>query len=228
MALHRKRKKSEVPHIPFYKDERIIGKKITLSVSLRLLILALVIFVLTVGWALFSLFQAESDLSNYVRGAHLARMEDQQRVDHEIDQLACYLVAPTPNNPKMPIIKKFRDYYHCPPYGQDPNLRLYGKHPMNPEKGRSKSGQVPGGDAATNKSHSQPGSGNAHQTVVAGPRPSSSPHPTPSPRPTSSPSPTPSPTVVHLPVSVPPVASVGPVGVGGTCTVRVGNTCLVH
>lgn len=128
--MHRaKRNKlhTDTPHIPFYKDAKVLGtNNITVSISLRIMILALVFFVLATGYALFTILQQSSDLRQYLGNAHQSRLQDQTRTDAEIDQLACFIVAAAPNDPKRPIIRAFRDKYHCPPYGKDPNFKLYG------------------------------------------------------------------------------------------------------
>lgn len=226
-GLHRREKKTgEVPHIPFYKDERVIGKKVTVSVSLRAFIIAVVVFVLAFGWALFKVIDDDAQLHNYLHHAHAERIADQNRTQAQINQLACYIIANIPDN-EAPIVPKVRKQYDCPPYGKDPNFKLY-KH----DKKTGSKSEPTGGGASSGKTTSHPGSGGS---AVAGPTHRSGSggtgssggsggnHGTPTP----SPSPTPQGPVVQVPIQLSPVITSGPVGVGGTCAVRIGNTCIV-
>lgn len=234
MAILKRRKGSGVAHIPFYKDEKVIGKKITVSFSVRLFVLAVVLFVLAFGWALFRIMDNNAKLSQFVKNAHLSRIADQNHTQAEIDQLACYIIANLRDR-EAPIVSKVREQYECPPYGKDPNFKLYKPLHQPPKKASSKHGQASGGGSSSKKATSHPGSG--ERKVIAGPpaqRPtrrgghrSPAPKPVPSPSPSPSPSPGPTP-VVPLPVSIPPVTTSGPIGVVGSsgCAVRVGNVCV--
>lgn len=133
MALHRKHGDG-VAHIPFYKDEKVMGKRMTVSFSLRLFVGAVVVVCLLFGFALWQVYTSGSHLNEYVQQAHASRVADQKRTNKKIDELACYLVANVPDS-AAPIVPKFRHQYTCPAYGEDPNFNLYphqkpkSKHP---------------------------------------------------------------------------------------------------
>lgn len=44
----------------------------------------------------------------------------------KINRLACFLVANTPDT-IAPIVPRFRSIYHCPAFGDDPNIKQYPK-----------------------------------------------------------------------------------------------------
>lgn len=236
MALHRAKRADlvDTPHVPFYKDEKVLGKTVTVSVSLRFLIFSIVLVVVVFGYALFVVLRDDSNLHSYLQKAHASRVSDQQRTDGEISSLACFIVASIPDNPAKPIIKQFRDFYHCPPFGKDPRLKEGAKpkpSAASVQPSASKSAGAIGGGASTNKSTSSTGS-NGSVAVGPAPAPSAS-QPGGSPaQPSSSPTqPAPAPSsaaLVHLPgVSLPPVVTVPSlVGVGGTCVLQIGNTCV--
>lgn len=240
MAKHllRRRPASEAPHQPFYKDERIIGKKITVNVSLRLFVGAIVLGALLFGFAMFKIIKDDNDLHNYLTHAHASRLADQARADQKVNQLACYIIASTPDN-AAPIIPKVRAQYHCPPYGKDPNFKLYPKpvpsasttSKPNPSAARPTASSQAGGAGVAQPHSSRSTSSSVGGVVVAGgggshPKPSSGPS-AGAPKPVSTPTPVPGGSaLVKLPVKLPPLASVGPIGVGGTCAVRVGNVCV--
>lgn len=243
LGLHRRRHQAtDVPHLPFYKDEKVIGTKITISVSVRLFILAQLLFVVAASYAFFTILRDDARLHDYLTSARKDRLANQHKLSAEINQLACYIIATLPNDPKRPIIKKVRDQYNCPPYGKDPNFKLYGP----PEK-----------STAPSKSASPTPKATTSATAVAGGRPvlrtappaavpvgaSNAPaQPSPAtsttvvrttatrtvsatPSRTSRPAPTPTPSSTAAPN--PPRLLPSLIGIGGTCQVHVGNTCLI-
>lgn len=235
MAQHRDR---NVAHIPFYKDETVMGRKVTVSFSLRLFVVAVVFFAVLFSWALLKVYNNDSELHKYVQEAHAERIAAQEKTRLEIDELACYIVADIPDK-AAPIVPKFRHQYKCPPYGKDPNFNLFPHHTSKSKQHKVAATKTAhatsgGGSSPTATSHSWSGSGATPAAGPPAPASSSSPSPTPAapaPARTPQPSPSPTPTLVHLPipVPVPTVVSNPAVGVGGsTCTVRVATTCVVH
>lgn len=226
----------DVPHLPFYKDERVLGKTVTVSVSLRLFLAAVIVVVLAFGWALFKLIDANNQMHAYLNQAHARRITEQRRTDAEIDQLACYIIANIPNT-EAPIVPKVRAQYGCPPYGKDPNFRLYKPNPKTRSK-RVQHGSRPSPRPDAAAASSGPSATSTSQFRAANAPATGRTRPTTPPVTGSGGSPvaslpgqpgTTSPPVVPLPVKLPPVISSGPIGAGGSaCSVRVGNVCLVR
>lgn len=105
--LHKRKSNEEAPHQPFYKDERIIGKTITVNVSLRLFVGAIVVGALLLGFALFRILKDDADLHDYLTHAHASRLADQAKMQQSVNQLACYIIASIPDK-AAPIVPKFR------------------------------------------------------------------------------------------------------------------------
>lgn len=118
------RRSDDPAHIPFYKDERVLGSRVTASSSVRMFIVAIAVSALLFSWALLKVYSDEGSLHDYVSKAHDSRVADQKNTQVQINHLACYIVANIPDK-AAPIIPKFRKQYRCPPYGKDPNFRLY-------------------------------------------------------------------------------------------------------
>lgn len=215
----RKRKApvSDIPRVPFYKDEKILGtKRVTVSISLRVFLASVIIFVVAIGWTLFYLIDSVNNVESYIHSAHANRVADQIVADNKVNQLGCYILANAPDDPKFPLIKKARKQYHCPPYGKDPNF-------VDPKKLAPPKAPAKSSTTTTNRPGSGGSSGN-QSTVSQGPHPTPAPsapgsHPTPSgqpPHPTSTPG-TPSKIVA------PPIVAVNE----KTCSVSVVGVCLV-
>lgn len=140
MTTHRRRR---LPHLPWFKDERVAGTGMSAAQTLRLFIVAVVGAVVVfagVGFYLLSLSQKTDatartaatfarqsrELVDQLKAIqarnHASRLEDQQRTDRELRQLACVIVSQVnEDDPQYPAgsrraVKQFRAFYHCPPY----------------------------------------------------------------------------------------------------------------
>lgn len=242
-----RRRDTERPHVPFYKDERIIGKRLTVSVSLRLLIAALLLFVVTLGWGLFTVIDSNDRVTKYVRDAHNSRVQDQQRTDAKIAALACAIVEFLPDG-ISPTVKNIRSQYHCPPVKPKPKPTTPASpaaHITHPASSSGASGQADGpATGSTLQASGTPGTqrgssaGSGTGPIGGGTRGGGSPGgatggsaggPPPSQGP---PAPTPSPVksgAVNIPGLTLPTLVSGPVlGIGGSsCTLSLLGTCTI-
>lgn len=118
MSAHRTNRRGR-PHLPFYKDERILGGTITVSVSLRLLLISLGVFAVVMCFVALTLLdgiESNRRLSEQTRQTqevnHANRLADQARTDAEVRQLACSLVAQAKS--AAPGVDVLRKEYRCP------------------------------------------------------------------------------------------------------------------
>lgn len=216
MTQHRRR-----PVLPWMKDETVGPfASLTNAQALRILIFALVAFVVVVGVGAFYLIDEQSQISDLTRQNatatsdlrdvtdqieaiqkrnHASRLADQQRTDRQLRQLACVIVSQVNEDAaKYPAtnrraVKQFRAYYHCPPYSA--------RGAANPLPGRAAPlpTPTPAPPAATPSVHAAP----TLPTATATPGVAHSSQPIPSPtKPTSgtTPSPTTSPTTTPAPI----------------------------
>lgn len=111
-----------VPVHPFYKDERIVGGRITVKVSFRLLIASLILFVFLIGFVSLKLIGYTEDnhrltvqVQQAIQEGRAQRLEAQRRTDLKIQELVCLVIKDAPDS-RGPLVKSLRTKYKCPPY----------------------------------------------------------------------------------------------------------------
>lgn len=114
---------SDIPRHPFYKDERIVGGRITVRVSLRLLIASLLAFVFLMGFLIVRLIDATDanhglavKIAQTQEQYHISRLEAQRQTDAKIQELVCLVIKDAPDT--KPLVKKLRLKYQCPAYSK--------------------------------------------------------------------------------------------------------------
>lgn len=140
MTTHRRRR---LPHLPWFKDERVAGTGMSAAQTLRLFIVAVVVAVVVFALGGFYLLSLSQKTDQTARTAatfarqsrelvdqlkriqshnHASRLEDQQRTDRELRQLACVIASQVNEDAagypaaKRRAVKQFRAHYHCPPF----------------------------------------------------------------------------------------------------------------
>lgn len=131
------------PYLVWFKDERVAGTGMSAAQTLRLFIVAVVVAVVVFALGGFYLISVSQKTDATARTAasfarqsrelvdrlkqiqtrnHASRLEDQQRTDRQLRQLACVIVSQVNEDaPGYPssgrrAVKQFRAFYRCPPY----------------------------------------------------------------------------------------------------------------
>jgi hypothetical protein len=234
MALRKHRIKDSPPRRPFWKDERILGKRITVSTYLRILIVAAFLIAVSFGYVLFAII-------NYLSGAHASRIHFQNEITQKVDKntdamklLACAYAR----EHKDALAKQLRTQYDCAGTVKKPVKRSSSAKP------HVKTVSTTGSSSAPTPVSTRIAGGPDRRAVVTHPAPVTSRASSTAPRPTRSTAarstshasrPTPSrtsrPAPSHTPQPTPSIRTTAPVlqlpSPNATCQVGVLGICVI-
>lgn len=221
-----------VPHKPFYKDEKILGRHVTVVLTIRVLLVALVVFAVVVGAVIYKIIDYNQNFRALYEQRRADRLSDQAKTDEAIQDLACLAVAEFPSGSGV-TIDKLRAQYNCPPYSPPAGAPVPTPTPtdttvpppveatpsvdataLDPQQPRS-AALPPAPTPAQQPTGPAPTGSEPEPVAVAAPEPVA-----PVPAAPAMPRPVPSSPVAPL-LQIP-----GVVEIGGTCTVNLIGICI--